>query len=263
MPTWDMVRFKDIQKRWYEGFWGKGWNSQFLNNHDHTRQVTRYGNDQEYRVQSAKLLATMVHTLPGAPYIYQGEEIGMTGVKYPHIDDYKDIAFQNKFKEETDHGEDPEAVLERLRPLARDNSRSPMQWSDAPNAGFSSGNPWIKINPNYKEINVEKDLAEPNSIYTYYQKLIALRKKNAVMIYGEYNNLSDDHASLYVYTRGLNDTQWLVILNFADHETLFTLDENFDDSNKKLILANYPDVREEDSIISVRLRAHEARIYEI
>lgn len=128
MPTWDMQRYKEIQQTWYDGLWGKGWNSQFLNNHDHTRQVTRYGNDKENRVQSAKLLGTMVHTIPGIPYIFQGEEIGMTGVRFSSIEDYDDIAMKNKYKEETAKGRDPQEVFESLLPLSRDNSRTPMQW---------------------------------------------------------------------------------------------------------------------------------------
>lgn len=124
IPTWDPIRFKQIQKRWYEGLWGKGWNSQFLNNHDHTRQVTRYGNDKQFRVESAKLLATLVHTLPGTPYIYQGEEIGMTGVTFDSIDDYNDIAMKNKYAEEVTRGRDPKEVLESLQLLSRDNSRT-------------------------------------------------------------------------------------------------------------------------------------------
>ncbi|MGZ4111723.1 MAG: alpha-glucosidase, partial [Tumebacillaceae bacterium] len=146
MPTWDLLRFKEIQQRWYDGLQGRGWNSQFLNNHDHTRQVTRYGNDREYRVQSAKLLATMIHTLPGTPYVFQGEEIGMTGVRFASIDDYNDIAMKNKYHEEVAKGRDPQEVFASLLPLSRDNSRTPMQWNDQEHAGFTTGTPWIKVN---------------------------------------------------------------------------------------------------------------------
>ncbi|NHN34640.1 glycoside hydrolase family 13 protein [Paenibacillus agricola] len=263
MPSWDMLRFKDIQNRWYEGLNGKGWNSQFLNNHDHTRQVTRYGNDKQYRVESAKLLATMLHTLPGMPYIYQGEEIGMTGVRFPSIGDYNDIAMKNRYEEEILKGSDPQVVFESLLPLSRDNSRTPMQWDETPNAGFTTGAPWIKLNPNYKEINVKRDLESPNSIYRYYQKLIALRKANPVMVYGDYQDLSEGDPHLYVYTRELDGIRWLIILNHADHETPFTCMAGFDNPNKKLVIANYIDVQQEASIAHVMLRPHEARIYSL
>ncbi|MEK8128251.1 alpha-glucosidase [Paenibacillus filicis] len=261
MPSWDMLRFKEIQTRWYEGLQGKGWNSQFLNNHDHTRQVTRYGSDGKYRVPSAKLLATMVHTLPGMPYIYQGEEIGMTGVRFPSIDDYDDIAMKNRYREEVGKGRDPEAVFESLLPLSRDNSRTPMQWDDSPNAGFSTGTPWIKVNPNYKEINVKRDLEQPNSIYRYYQQLIALRKANKVMVYGDYLDLSAGDPHLYVYTRTWEGERWLVILNHADHDTAFTLPDGFEDGKQELVIANYDDVHRDDRIAQLALRPHEARIY--
>lgn len=263
MPAWDMVRFKEIQTRWYEGLKGKGWNSQFLNNHDHTRQVSRYGNDTAYRMESAKLLATMVHTLPGTPYVYQGEEIGMTGVRYSSIEDYNDIAMKNRYYEEVAKGRDPLEVFESLLPLSRDNSRSPMQWDDSDNAGFTTGTPWIKVNPNYKDINVKKDLEHPYSIYRYYQKLISLRKENPVMVYGDYKDLSAGDPHLYVYTRSLDGVRWLILLNHADQDSKFDLPEGFEDGGKDLILANYPDVRASDSIASVSLRPHEARVYRI
>lgn len=262
MPAWDMLRYKQIQTRWYEGLKGKGTNSQFLNNHDHTRQVSRYGNDKQYRVESAKLLATMIHTLPGIPYIYQGEEIGMTGVRFDSIEDYDDIAMKNRYYEEI-AGRDPREVLESLQPLSRDNSRTPIQWDDSENAGFTTGTPWIKVNPNYKEIHVKKDLSDPSSVYAYYQKLISLRKENLVMIYGAYKDLSEGDPQLYVCTRTLDDNCWLIILNHADHETAFVLPEGFEDWNKELVIANYPDVSEEQPIAEANLRPHEARIYRI
>ncbi|WEG12204.1 alpha-glucosidase [Pullulanibacillus sp. KACC 23026] len=263
MPTWDMQRFKDIQKRWYEGLKGKGTNSQFLNNHDHTRQVTRYGNDQAYRKESAKLFATMIHTLPGIPYIYQGEEIGMTGVRFNSIEDYQDIAMKNKYKEEVDKGRDPNEVLDSLILLSRDNSRTPIQWDDSANAGFTTGQPWIKVNPNYKEINVKESLEDPDSVFYYYKRLIKMRKENPVMVYGDYNDLSVGDEHLYVYTRKWEDSLWLIILNHSDHSTVFKLDSVLDETNKQLKLANYSDVTEKESIQFTTLRPHEARIYQL
>lgn len=263
MKTWDMLRYKQIQKRWYEGLKGKGWNSQFLNNHDHTRQVTRFGNDSDYRVESAKLLATMIHTLPGTPYIFQGEEIGMTGVKFASIDDYDDIAMKNKYKEEVENGKDPEQVLKDLQLLSRDNSRTPVQWDDSENGGFSTGTPWIKVNPNYTSINVEADLNSTDSVYQYYQKLIALRKQHEVMVYGDYKDLLEDHEELYVYTRSLNGTTWLVILNHSDSENELRLDHDVLAGEKELILANYADVTADEELTNLKLRPHEARIYHL
>lgn len=261
MPTWDMLRFKEIQTRWYAALKVSGWNSQFLNNHDHTRQVTRFGNDGVYRVQSAKLLGTLVHTLPGMPYIYQGEEIGMTGVRFPSIDDYDDIAMKNKYRDAIANGQNPQEVFESLLPLSRDNSRTPMQWDASENAGFTTGTPWIKINPNYQEINVEQALQDPDSVFHYYQKLIQLRKDNLVMVYGDYTDLSAGDEHLYVYQRQLNGERWLIILNHSDEERDFALPSGFDDSKKQLLLANYASIREDESLATTMLRPHEARIY--
>jgi oligo-1,6-glucosidase len=261
MPSWEPLRFKEIQKRWYEGLWGKGWNSQFLNNHDHTRQVTRYGNDKEYRVESAKLLGTMVHTLPGTPYIYQGEEIGMTGVRFDSIEDYNDIAMKNKYEEEVAKGRDPQEVLESLQPLSRDNSRTPMQWDDSENAGFTTGTPWIKVNPNYKEINVKKALQDPNSVYYYYKKLIQLRKENPVMVYGSFHDYSESDPYIYAYTRELKEERWLIVLNHCDNENTYELPKQLAHYKRELLLGNYADIQESGAVL--RMRPHEARIYKL
>ncbi|MEK0314218.1 glycoside hydrolase family 13 protein [Cohnella sp. 56] len=264
MPAWDMLRFKQIQRRWYEGLWGKGSNSQFLNNHDHTRQVTRFGNDGAYRVQSAKLLATMLHTLPGIPYIYQGEEIGMTGVRFASIDDYDDIAMRNRYAEEIGKGRDPAETLAALQPLSRDNSRTPMQWDDSAYAGFTTGTPWIKVNPNYRELNVARDLADPDSIYAYYRQLIALRKEHDVMAYGDFAEWPEwmDDSHLYVYERRLGDVRWLVVLNHGDESAELAWPAHVRGRTLRLLLGNYPGadggVPEEGM---ARLRPHEARIY--
>ncbi|KML43538.1 glycoside hydrolase family 13 protein [Cytobacillus firmus] len=257
MPVWDMLRFKEIQTSWHEGLKKKGWNSQFLNNHDHTRQVTRYGNDGQYRIQSAKLLAAMIHTLPGTPYIYQGEEIGMTGVRFDSIEDYNDIAMKNKYHEEVSKGRDPQEVFESLLLLSRDNSRTPMQWNASSQAGFTAGEPWIKVNPNYKEINVESALNDTDSVYYFYQKLIELRKQNEVMVYGDYKDLLPDDEHLYVYTRSYNDVTWLIVLNHDDEQQRFTFN-GF--TNRKLILSNYRSDFEKNEEV---LHPHEARIYKI
>ena len=259
MPSWDMLRYKAIQTRWYEGLAGKGTNSQFLNNHDHTRQVTRYGNDSTYRIESAKLLATMVHTLPGIPYIYMGEEIGMTGVRFPSIDDYDDIAMKNKYHELVNSGQDPTHVFDSLLALSRDNSRTPMQWNAEENAGFTSGKPWIKVNPNYKNLNVEADLARPDSIYRYYQQLIALRKAHPVMIYGTYQDISEGNTEVYAYIRELDGIRWLVVLNHSDESQVFDIPNECEPSFASLVIDNY--MTDLPIRRSMHLNPHQALIY--
>lgn len=261
MPSWDPLRFKQIQKRWYEALWGKGWNSQFLNNHDHTRQVTRYGNDKEYRVESAKLLGTMLHTLPGTPYIYQGEEIGMTGVRFSSIDDYNDIAMKNKYAEEVAKGRDPQEVLENLQPLSRDNSRTPMQWDDSEHAGFTTGTPWIKVNPNYKEINVKQALEDPNSVYHYYRKLIQLRKEHPEMVYGTFHDYTENEPYIYAYTRELDGSCLLIVLNHCDEPNDYELPGALSAYTREYLLGNYADIQETGVIL--HMRPHEARIYKL
>jgi oligo-1,6-glucosidase len=231
MPSMDLKRFKAIQNRWYQGLWGKGWNSQFLNNHDHTRQVTRYGNDKEFRVQSAKLLATMIHTLPGTPYIYQGEEIGMTGVYYSSIHDYKDIAFHNKVKEEVAKGRDAGEVLQELRPLARDNSRTPMQNSD--------------------------------SVLSYYKTLIQLRKEHSILVYGDFVDLSGDDSTVYAFSRSLNDESWFIIMNHSNEGSSYVLPDSFNLSGSEIMIGNYPAIEVVNNMEELYLRPHEVRVYKL
>lgn len=267
MPTWDMLRYKAIQSQWAAAFAGKGWNSQFLNNHDHTRQVTRYGNDKQYRVESAKLLATMIHTLPGIPNIYQGEEIGMTGVRFGSIDEYEDIAMKNRYREEVElHGKDPQTALESLIPLSRDNSRTPMQWNSSGGGGFTAGKPWLKLNPNYKEINVDNDLARPDSIFRYYQQLIRLRKEHPVMVYGSFRDLLPEDPHLYFYSRTLGDETWFVLLNHNDNAgDIAVLPDELREARQRLelLLGNYPDAASPELKDGISLRPHEARIYRV
>ncbi|NIK80313.1 oligo-1,6-glucosidase [Paenibacillus castaneae] len=267
MPVWDMARFKRIQKQWAEALNGRGFGSQFLNNHDHTRQVTRYGNDKTYRVESAKLLATMIHTLPGIPYIYQGEEIGMTGVNYETIEEYQDIAMINRYEEEVGNGKEPLDVLRSLQPLSRDNSRSPMQWNADINAGFGSGTPWIKVNPNYNEINVELAERDPHSVLAFYRKLIQLRKSNPVMVYGNFTDISEDDPHLYVYVREYEETEWIVLLNHGESSRSFEISESVFGGKQlelKLVLGSYEDTATQwNDGSQIELKPYEARIYEV
>ncbi|KAL7675198.1 hypothetical protein ACOME3_001461 [Neoechinorhynchus agilis] len=265
METMDLIQYKSIQYEWYCVMWG--WNSQFLNNHDHTRQVTRFGNDHEYRIQSAKLLATMLHTLPGMPYIFQGEEIGMTGVDYETIDDYNDIMMKNKYREilDMEGPETPNDILEQLKPLSRDNSRSPMQWNATANAGFTSEGiqPWIKVNPNYQNINVALALRNRNSIFWYYRQLVSLRKKNPHMVYGDYHDYDRRHPNIYIYHRSLVDNFWLIVLNHSDDGMEYPVPSEIVKKTRKIVLSNYTDACKDDSSPILKLRPHEARIYDV
>lgn len=262
MAYWDMTQFKNIQDRWYNGLWGKGWNSQFLNNHDHTRVVTRFGNDTIYRKQSATCFGTLIHTLPGMPYVFQGEEIGMTGIRFDSIDQYNDISMKNKYKEEVGKGRDPEEVLKELQHLSRDNSRTPMQWNESPQAGFTTGEPWIGVNPNYAGINVEQALADDNSVFYYYKKLISLRKSNEVMVYGEFKTCLDNHEQIYAYTRTLGDERWLVLLNIS--EQIATCDLAADCGVKQLgeiVIGNNPERTNEQLVME--LQPYEAVVFRV
>ncbi|WP_114571765.1 glycoside hydrolase family 13 protein [Exiguobacterium flavidum] len=249
MTTMDLPRFKQIQQRWFDALYPKGVASQFLNNHDHTRQVTRFGSEK-FRVESAKLLGLMLHTLPGIPYIYQGEEIGMTGMRFDRAEDYPDVAFRNRYKERIENGEAPEMVLSSMQLLARDNSRTPVQWDASRNAGFSAGQPWIPVNPNYEEINVEAAEDDADSVLHFYRKLTAMRKEHPVMVYGTYRDLAPNDPYLYVYERTLDDTTWRIVLNIRDEET-----ESVHCPDGECMISNYP-----DSCATI-LQPYEARLY--
>jgi oligo-1,6-glucosidase len=186
-------KFKKLITKWQTELNGKAWNSLFLSNHDQPRQVSRFGDDGKYRVESAKLLGTLLHTLQGTPFIYQGEELGMTNVKFDSIEDYRDIETLNIYKEFTQR--DPNSKDEIMRYIhkkSRDNARTPMQWSNSANAGFTSGKPWIKVNPNYTEINVEDEIKDKNSVLNYYKKLIRLRRQYEVIVYGDFEVVKDE-----------------------------------------------------------------------
>ncbi len=255
---WKLPQFKAVMDKWQVGLAEKGWNSLYLNNHDQPRMVSRFGNDGEYRAESAKLLATLLHTLRGTPYVYQGEELGMTNVKFPMIDDYKDIESLNMYNERVTHGgADPGTVMEAIQTRGRDNARTPVQWDDSDYAGFTTGTPWIGVNPNYKTINAKQQLADPDSVFHYYKKLIALRKQHDIMTYGEYQLLLPDHETLYAYTRTLGDETWLIVLNFSTEPTSFDWPAPLSEREASLIFGNYG----EDGLDHKQLRPYEARVY--
>ena len=180
VKPWSLLELKQVMTRWQKGLEGRGWNSVYLTNHDQPRALSRFGDDGVYRVESAKLLATFTHLLQGTPYIYQGEELGMTNVAFPSIDDYRDIETLNVYREMVEErGGHAQAGYGRIHAKGRDNARTPVQWDESPQAGFTTGTPWIKVNPNYPAINAQLALADPDSIFHYYRRLIQLRKDNS------------------------------------------------------------------------------------
>ena len=225
---WKLTDIKKIQTRWQTGLDGKAWNSLYWDNHDQPRVVSRFGNDSEqFRVVSAKMLATCLHMMKGTPYIYQGEEIGMTNVYFDRLEDYRDIESINAYHQYVDSGlVAPEKMMSYLKLISRDNARTPMQWNSSKNAGFTTGTPWINVNPNYTAINTEAALADPDSVFYYYQKLIRLRHSLPIVVYGTFHGLLEDSETIYAYTRTLDDQTLTVACNFTDTEQPCDLFEN-------------------------------------
>ncbi len=259
----DLVEFKQVMTRWQKGLEERGWNSIYLGNHDQPRLVSRFGNDQEYHVESAKMLATLLHMQQGTPYIYQGDEIGMTNVAFDSIDDYRDVETLNVFREfVNERGMAPRDVLHLIHVKGRDNARTPMQWDHSKNAGFTTGTPWIKVNPNYTRINVQQARADQNSIFHYYRRLIQLRRDNPIVTHGTYDLILDDDPEIYAFTRTLENDRLLIILNFTANTPHFSLPAHIPSSDRNLLVSNYPvdpayDIRE------LTLRPFEARVYRL
>lgn len=263
LKPWDFREFRPIVTRWQKALEGRGWNSLFMSNHDMPRLVSLFGDDKQYRVESAKLLATFNHLLQGTPFIYQGDEIGMTNVAFETIGEVRDISARNTYHHLVeDQGRSPQAVLAWINAKSRDHARTPMQWDNSEQAGFTTGSPWIKVNPNYRTINVQQTLADQNSIFCYYQKLITLRKKNPIIIYGTYDLILEDHNQIYAFTRALGDERLLVQLNFTAGEPIFVLPPHITFNHKELLIANY-DVNPDTAINRMTLRPFEARVYRL
>jgi oligo-1,6-glucosidase len=260
---WKLTDLKTLITRWQKDLEGQGWNSNYLNNHDQRRQVSRFGNDGPYRVPSAKMLGTFLHMLQGTPYIYQGEEIGMTNVAFDSIADYNDIQTVNMYHELVDErGQDPAQVMRLIHAKSRDNARTPVQWDASAQAGFTSGTPWIRLNPRYPEINVAQALDDPGSIFYYYQQLIRLRKTVPAVAYGSYDLILPDHSQIYAFTRRLEEECLLVILNFSAETPVFDLPPEITFSAAELLIANYP-VDASAPIRGFGLRPYEARVYRL
>ena len=218
-----LVDLKRVMTEWQDKMYeNDGWNSLYWSNHDQARAVSRFGNDSEkYRVISAKMLGTCLHMMQGTPYVYQGEELGMTNVYFDKLEDYRDVESFNAYKEMTETGGvSHEEMMGYLKKIGRDNARTPMQWDDSENAGFTTGTPWIRVNPNYLEINAKQQVGNPDSVFSYYKELIRLRHENEVIVYGDYELLEPDNEELFIYTRTLGDEKLVVLCNFTDHDVM-------------------------------------------
>ncbi|OCH13751.1 MULTISPECIES: alpha-glucosidase [unclassified Aliivibrio] len=234
----DLNAFKQVMIKWQLELSNNGWNSLFWNNHDLPRVVSKYGCDGQYRVESAKMLATTLHLLKGTPYIFQGEEIGMTNVAFDTLEEYKDIETLNFYKVKTDSGVSHETMMKGIHANSRDNARTPMHWDDSAHAGFTQGSPWISLNPNFPEINVAVALEDTDSIFYHYQKLIALRKQNPVIVYGDFIPLFEDHPAVFAYERKDADQHLVVLNNFTAESQTLTLPEHLTDKEVECLIAN-------------------------
>lgn len=261
--AWKLTDLKRVLNRWQTELHPDSWNSLYWSNHDQPRAVSRFGNDTAFREESGKMLAMLIHMMRGTPFIYQGEEIGMTNVSYENLEDYKDIEIHNLYKEEVLTGRVTEKEFRKAIDFAgRDNARSPMQWDDTKNAGFSKGEPWIKVNNNYRQINVKNARADENSIYNFYKQLIQLRKTYDVIVYGDFQCLNLEDERVYAYKRQLKDEILLVVANFTEEEIDFELEDIANIHSGKLLLSNYPQV-DETFKSTMHLKSYEARTYKI
>lgn len=236
-----LTELKQVLTKWQTQLEGKAWNSLYWCNHDQPRMLSRLGNDSDaYRERSAKMLATCLHMMQGTPYIYQGEELGMTNYPFTSLDEFRDIESINAYHELTQKGiVEPEEMFDFISYKGRDNARTPIQWDDSEGAGFTTGTPWIPINPNYKTINAKEQTLREDSVFHYYKKLIQLRKQLPVIVYGIYELLLPDSEDLYVYTRTLDAQKLLVICNFTDQELSYSVPEEFALPDRKVLISNY------------------------
>lgn len=253
LPVW-----KKILSRWQTGLEGKAWNSLFLSNHDQPRSVSWFGNDSEqYREISAKMLGTCLHMMQGTPYVYQGEELGMCNAYFDQLEDYRDIESLNAYKELTETcGVSHEEMMGYLKRISRDNARTPMQWDDSANAGFTTGTPWIKVNSNYKTVNAKQQTNDPDSVFSYYKELIRLRHENEIIVYGDYELLEPQNEELFIYTRSWNNEQLMVLCNFTEKDIVIPAAVTAQiPADAQILISNY--VGNLESV----LRPYEARVY--
>ena len=254
---WDLMpleipKLKEVFSKWQTELGNEGWNSLFWNNHDLPRIVSRWGNDKEYRVESAKMLAILLHMMKGTPYIYQGEEIGMTNNPVNDIEEIDDIESRIMYFERLEEGYSKEDILHSINAKGRDNARTPMQWSNAKSAGFSVGHPWLAINPNYEKINVEAALEDENSIFYTYQKLIALRKENPIIVWGKFELIKNTAEEVFAYIRSYKGENWLIVANFSTKENQFSSSYEV----KEEVIHNYSEAI--DNVEEIVLKPYEA-----
>ncbi|MEH6851849.1 glycoside hydrolase family 13 protein [Bacillus pseudomycoides] len=257
----DVVGLKKVLTKWQKGLENKGWNALYIENHDKPRIVSTWGDDKQYWHESATALGAMYFFMQGTPFIYQGQEIGMTNVQFPRIEDYDDVAIKNLYRQKIEEGVPHQEIMEIIWASCRDNSRTPMQWSNEENAGFTTGTPWFGMNPNYKEINVDAQQIDANSILNFYKKMIVLKKEHEVFTYGTYDLLLEDHPQIYAYTRTLHDEKVVVMSNVSKSEAVY--DETaFELKCNRLLLNNY-EVEEHDAVTTINLKPYETRIYRV
>jgi oligo-1,6-glucosidase len=244
--------------RWQAGLASVGWNSLYWNNHDQPRVVSRFGDDGEFREKSATMLATVLHLHRGTPYVYQGEELGMTNAPFARIEDFRDIESLNHYATAVAAGADPDDVLAALRAMGRDNGRTPMQWDATSHAGFTSGTPWLAVNPNHVEINAEAAIAAEGSVFHHYRRLIELRHDEPVVAHGDFTMLLPRDPTVYAFTRRLADVELLVLGNFSSEPATADVPAADEWAAAELVLANYPPA---DDAVTLELRPWEARVY--
>lgn len=252
---------KDILTRWQYGLHNKGWNALFIENHDIPRATSTWGDDKNYWKESSMALGLMYFMQQGTPFIYQGQEIGMTNVKYENIDDYNDIKSVGIYNDMIAKGIDKDKALRHLWAISRDNARTPMQWDSSSNSGFSKSNPWIKINPNYTKINVENQLNDKDSILNFYKKMIKIRKENEALIYGEYKLILEDDENIYSYIREFENEKFIIITNLTDKKVEFSYDKEVL-KYKNLLISNY-NIKAHEDINKILLNPYEARLYKL
>jgi len=256
-----LPELKACFSKWQTELDGKAWNSLYWTNHDQPRTVSRRGNDTTFRKESQKMLYTMLMTLQGTPYIYQGEEIGMTNTYFDSIEDYDDIEIKNLWNERVINGDaDPVKLFKGIQYRARDNARTPIQWDDSKHAGFTTGEPWLPVNPNFKTINVKESMSDPDSIFKYMQKLIQIRKENEVAVYGNFKEFEKEHLSLYIYERNFEKQKLFVILNFSENVVQFEVPYEIRllAGDAKLLISNY---KEDNTLQDRKMKPYEAVVY--
>ena len=257
---YSLLHFKEVFSLWDSAFAEKGWLSIYLSNHDQSRLVNRFGNDDpEFRAVSAKMLNTFILSMRGTPYCYYGDELGMTNIGFETIDEYQDIAAINGYKKVVNSGGDIEAYMKALKFGSRDNGRTPMQWNDSENANFTTGTPWLPLNDNYKEINVSLEEKNPNSVLNYFKKMVQLRNDNPLLVYGAYTLLQPEHQEIYAYTRIMDNKKILVLLNFTDRNSSIELQET--SLINEVLINNYEPVEIKDNNVS--LKPYQAVIFSL